>query len=745
MRRGWGERIVAARRWVVLAWVAVAVASLPLAARVEQLLDVSARVAGSESAMVDDILSSRFDSPFAHYAVLVITGAPSATTPEGRNVLRRIADGVKDVEGVAGTFSHLDVADTMLVGTHGDGSLLLAGLQATGGNTDRLIAPLRERTQALQRELISSYPAITLRWTGEGPLNYDLRQTSAREAQRAERLVLPLTLVLLFMAFGSVIASIIPIVAALLAIAIALAISAVITVHWPLSILLQNIITMIGLGLGIDYALLVVSRFREAMDAGATSTDAAVAAVRHAGRTILISGSTVAIGFAALLTVPLNELRSVAVGGLLVVIASMLVATTLVPLILSWLGRRVDLGRVRFLSREGSSLQRWRRWGAWVARHPLAVLCLGALPMVLLASQSSRLSTSLPRGNWLPKQMESAIALRDLEKMTRSGLVYAVRVVVELPDGVAVESEAGWTAVHRTGEALLADARVARIRSLPSVTRSPRPNSTMLSLLPPSVRRTLATADGRTALIEVMPREGVDYLDLTSFVDSIRANDPISLTGLLGTRVLLGGMPAFNADYQHAVDGHFPRVIAIVVLATLVAMCFAFRSVLIPLKAVTLNLLTVAAAYGAVVLVFQDGHGVRLFGLDGPVQGIFAAVPSIVFCIVFGLSMDYEVFLLERVAEARRGGLRDDAAVTEGLSRTGGLITSAAAIMVVVFAGFTLGDFITVKILGFALAAAVILDATLIRIAIGPALLLIAGRWNWWPGKAANPVSVSAP
>ena len=161
----------------------------------------------------------------------------------------------------------------------------------------------------------------------------------------------------------------------------------------------------------------------------------------------------------------------------------------------------------------------------------------------------------------------------------------------------------------------------------------------------------------------------------------------------------------------------------------------AFRSVLVPLKAVVLNLLAVAGAMGAMVLVFQDGYGVRLLGLAHPIDGVFPIVPVLAFCCVFGLSMDYEVFLVARVAEARRSGLDEDEALVEGLARTAGLITSAAAIMIAVFAAFALGGFVLVKMLGFALAVAVLLDATIIRIAIGPALLRLAGRWNWWPGE----------
>jgi RND superfamily putative drug exporter len=197
-------------------------------------------------------------------------------------------------------------------------------------------------------------------------------------------------------------------------------------------------------------------------------------------------------------------------------------------------------------------------------------------------------------------------------------------------------------------------------------------------------------------------------------------------------------------DYEGAIAEATPRVVGLVLGGTLVALLVGFRSVLVPIKAVVLNLLSVGAAFGAVVLVFQDGRGIGLLGLASPLDGAFPAVPLLVFCTVFGLSMDYEVFLVSRVAEARRRGMREGEAVVEGVRRTGGVITSAALIMTVVFGAFMLGDFVLVKILGFALAAAVLLDVTVVRLALGPALLALGGRWNWWPGVRAAAVTPPA-
>jgi RND superfamily putative drug exporter len=206
---------------------------------------------------------------------------------------------------------------------------------------------------------------------------------------------------------------------------------------------------------------------------------------------------------------------------------------------------------------------------------------------------------------------------------------------------------------------------------------------------------------------------------------------------LRGTHIRVGGIPAFNADYRTALTGRFVTLAGIVVVTTLVVLGIALKSVLIPLKAVALNLLSVTAAFGAMVLVFGDGIGIRFLGHEAAPGGTFPMIPVLVFCIVFGLSMDYELFLVSRVREARRAGRDTSAAIVEGVARTGGVITSAAAIMIVVFGAFTLGDVLLIQMLGFALAVTVLIDATVVRMTIGPALLQLAGRWNWWPGETS--------
>jgi RND superfamily putative drug exporter len=324
--------------------------------------------------------------------------------------------------------------------------------------------------------------------------------------------------------------------------------------------------------------------------------------------------------------------------------------------------------------------------------------------------------------------------------MGRRGVLHALRAVVFLPEDVQALSREGWQASRRLAEGLAADPRIGAVRSLRSqlgarATGETTDELAAVALAPAAAKRSFLAEEGDAFLLEILPRDELDGREQIALVHDLRRLDASRMAGLAGVRLEVGGLPAFNADYEAAVAGRFPGVVALVLLTTLVALLAGFRSLLVPIKAVLLNLLSVAAAFGALVLVFQDGWGVRLLGLAGPVDGVFPIVPALVFCSVFGLSMDYEVFLVARVREERRAGRSETDAIVEGVARTGPVITNAAAVMIAVFASFMLGDFVLMKMLGFALAAAVLLDATLIRLVVGPALLQLAGRYNWWPAE----------
>jgi RND superfamily putative drug exporter len=722
------------RRFWIAGFVLLAtLALLPFSYHAERHLETATRVEGSEAETVRQALVDRFHSPFVDQVVLVIQGLPAADSEEGGNALATIVSSLRDEQGVSGVVSYLDLHDPIFLGK-GGGTFVIVGLSSSNGPVEALVPVLHQRAHLLQTQLQGRYPGLKLELTGEIPLNFDIRKASSNDVQRGESLVIPATLLLLLIAFGSLVAAIIPLAVGQLAIATTLAITGLLAQRLHLSILVQNLATMLGLGLGIDYALLMISRFREAISAGNERSVASAIAARQAGRTLLISASTVAIGFLALLTVPISEIRSIGIAGFLVAGISVLLTNTLVPATLALLGPRIDAGRLPFRPRldaqcEAQRGARWRQWGKVIVAHPWRALLLAGTPLLLLAWQAASLDTSIPKGDWLPESAESVQALHALEQMDRAGIVYSMRVLVELPDSIT-QTDAGWNELDQLGKRLANDPRSARVISITTVAD----NRDALTELPRETRRTFLSSDGHEAMLQVLPASSVSLREQVDWVRELRKTGAAALTGVPGATLQIGGIPALNADYQTIVMNRFVPVMAMVVGATLLALLAGFRSLFAAVKAIALNLLSVAASFGALVLVFQKGHGSSLLGVPGGTGSVFPLVPIVTFAIVFGLSMDYEVFLVARVLEARRSGMSEADAIPEGLAKTAGLITSAAAIMIVVFAAFTFGNFLVVKMIGFTLAVAVLIDATLVRIVIGPALLRLAGDWNWWPG-----------
>jgi RND superfamily putative drug exporter len=731
MKPDLADLVVRHRRGVVLGWLAVAALLLPGAQQLEQRLALAASLPDSESARVALALRERLASPLAESALVVVTGVPAPDTPAGRAALAGLSSELSRAPGVLRAFSYLDAPDPLLLPAQGDGALLLVGLDPTLGR-EALVVALRDAAARATRQLRLRHPAATVRVTGEAALNVDLRRASLESARSAELLALPLSLGLLLLVFGALVAAGLPLLIGALAIGLASGTLALLALAVPLTATLQSVVSMLGLGLGIDYALLAVSRFREELARGDVERAAAETA-RRAGRTVAVSSLAVVIGLGALAGSGIDELRSIALGGAVVTAFAALLATTLLPALLALLGPRIDAGRVT-LPRSWLRPPDWGAWAHRVVAHPAPWAAAALLPLLLLASAVTRLSTDLPRGNWLPAGLESAQAIDDLERLGRRGLVQTVRVLLELPPDAFALGAAGWSAQTRLAAALASDARVARVRTLGDLAGEHAADLAYVSLMPALAKRCFVGQEGDVLLLEIVPRERAEPGEVAALVRELRRADAAALTGLPGARLAVGGLPAFNVDYEDAVAGRLPVTVLGVVAASLLALLLAFRSLLVPLKAVALNLLSVAAALGAVVLVFQEGHLGGLVGLSAGTAGVFPALPILVFGVVFGLSLDYEVFLVARVAEARRSGVDEHQAIAEGVARTAGVITGAAAVMVVVFAAFVSEGFLLVKMLGFALAVAVVLDATLVRLVAGPALLALLGRLNWWPG-----------
>ncbi|MFY9951121.1 MAG: MMPL family transporter, partial [Candidatus Sulfotelmatobacter sp.] len=556
----------AARRrfWFAMAGFVMALALLPFSYKVERHLETAVHIKGGESEKVDLELAQGFQSPYAHRLVLVISGIPDPDSANGADALSFLTRSLRSVPGVSGAISSLDWPDPLFTGNNG-GALIIIGLDPHA-DTEALIPTLRAKAEWMEGQLRSQYPKIKLEITGETPLNFDLRKVSADDVTHAEERAMPVTLVLLLLAFGSFVAALLPLGVGLLSISMAMGAAALLAHFLQLSILVQNLATMLGLGLGIDYALLMVSRFREALAEGYDPGPAADIAARQAGRTLIISATTVAIGFSALLTVPISELRSIGIAGLLVTVLSVMLCTFILPWVLSLLGHRIDSARVRLSARRVETREslcaasvRWVRWGGIITRRPWTALLVVGIPLLALAYQGRKISPGVPDHNSLPAAAESVQALHTLQKMGRSGIVQSLRVILELPPQSPALSPAGWLAVSRLTQHFQSDPRAEEVLSLPTLTgMSDNPDA--INDLPEPMRKSFLRADGQATLIELLPTTTLTPNQQIRWVRDVRASDVAAITGVPGASLLVGGVPALEADYDSVVKERMPRV-----------------------------------------------------------------------------------------------------------------------------------------------------------------------------------------
>jgi RND superfamily putative drug exporter len=451
----------------------------------------------------------------------------------------------------------------------------------------------------------------------------------------------------------------------------------------------------------------------------------------------------VVVGFAALLTTPLSETRSVGLGGLIVVGVAVLLSVSLLPALLAILGRQID--RPRWLARPLARVHAptgWERWARWLGRRPWRAIAIGGSIIALCSYPLVGIRFGLPAANWFPPGTESGQGLAALRRMGAAGVITPVRVVVQLPAGESALAGPRLRGLKALSDSLRREPRVRSVRGVATV----RPGLSALQLFLfysdaqavrdryPEFFDAYLSADGRTTLIDVIPADTVGFTGMMDLARRVRSLAHGGIRGLDRAEIVVGGFAATSVDLQDELLADLPSVVGLILATTALMLFIAFRSLLVPLKAVLLNCLSVGAAFGLTVLVFQEGLGAGVFGLEGPTEAIFVVVPVLVFATVFGLSMDYEVFLLARIKEVFDQTGRNDHATMEGLSATASVITFAAVIMVLVFGVFAFSRVLAVQFIGFGLAIAVLLDATIIRMVLVPAIMHIAGRWNWWPG-----------
>jgi putative drug exporter of the RND superfamily len=694
MPEGWTSAVLRRRLAVLACWAAVLAVGVAAATRLPGLLTTSFGVPGTESERARTLLARHFyERPEGTFVVVVRARKPSEPVLR-RRLARRLAVAAEAVP--TGEARELRRGGGIL---YGDIATRL-DLHDAAAYTDDLRGRLR--AAGAQQALVTGQPAI----------QHDLGPILGADRRRGELIAVPVALLVLLVLFGPTLAVAIPFLFASCTIAGALAAVFGIAQLFETTTYVTNLVTLIGLGLAIDYSLLVVHRFREELRGGLGRDEAVARTMATAGRTVVFSGAAVAIGLGLLLLVPVPFIRSMGVAGLLVPLVSIVAALTLQPVLLSVLGARGFQAR-RGPAREGF----WSRLARSVVRRPRRVLVATAVPLLLAAAPVVAIHVVPGSFSGIPTAPESARGLALLRTGVGDGAVTPTHVVVDagMPD--AARSGPTRRAVARLSDGLFHDPEV---------------------LLVASGRRPPYTdATGRYGRVIVVARHDYGAPQSRSLVGRIRARLVPAAGFPPGDAVVAGGAPPQGVDFLRTAYRAFPWLVLAVLLATYLALLRAFRSVVLPLTAVLLNLLTVAAVCGLLVVVFQWGVGSGLLGVEG-------WVPIFVFATLFGLSMDYEVFLVMRMREAWDRVPDTPRAIARGLEQTGRVVTAAALIMVAAFSGFVVGRVPGLQQLGLGLAFGILLDATVVRALLAPSLMAVLGRWNWWlPPRLARLVGVT--
>jgi uncharacterized membrane protein YdfJ with MMPL/SSD domain len=685
-------------RWaVVAAWLAVLVVSVMAMSGLADLLTNRFSLPGTDTARADAILADHFGQKTTGSFTVVVKGEPGSAqrlVADARAAAERAADELPTGKVV----SVQPVSDAVVIGTI---------------VSDREPADAKGYTDDMRRAA-GEVPGAEMLISGQAAIEHDLDPVFERDLQVGELFIaIPIALCILVFVFGTL-AFLIPFMFAAAAIPTTLGIVWIFANFMELTTYLQNLVMLIGLGIAIDYSLLVVYRYREELRAGRSKEDAIVATMETAGRAVVFSGSAVGVGLALMLFMPLPFMRGFGIGGLAIPLVSIVAAVTLLPALLWLLAGKLDRVRLlprRVLERRDSEENMWYRLARTIMRRP-AVFAAGTIAaLILLALPVFALELGPGSNKGIPQHLEGVRGLNIISDAVGEGAIAPSTIVVDTKRPGGVESGGVSSASERLIRGLERDPEVARVDFRPG-------------------QRQYVDESGRYVRLDVIGKSEYGSPEALHFVDRLRDDVIPRARFPAGADVFAGGGPPSGVDFLDKSYGAFPWLVLGVLLLTYVLLVRAFRSIVLPLKAIMLNLLSIGAAYGLLTAFFKWG-GAEAVGLIGFDQ-IEGWIPIFIFAMVFGLSMDYEVFLVSRMREEWDRTRDNEHSVSLGLAKTGRIVTAAGLIMFAAFMGFVAGSIVGLQQFGFGLALAILLDVTIVRALLVPSVMKLFGRWNWW-------------
>jgi putative drug exporter of the RND superfamily len=744
----YGRQVYRFRWFIIALWIIIVGVSIPFAGQISSVLQGGGySFKDSESIRVDTLLTSKLHQPLTQSLVVFQSTNTAVSNPAYQQELQ-------DFMSRARTFPNVTQVTQGGTGQDGHTTFVMVNFNQTENKVE-------SQVEDFHTLLPTSGPAKAY-LTGDPAIFREITTTTQQDVEHAEIAALPIALLVLLVVFGTLIAAAMPILLAIVAVMVALAVIYVIALQYSMSIFVLNIASIIGLGISIDYSLFMVRRFRDELANGRSARDAVSWTIATAGEAIFFSGLIVMIGFSGLLLIGVPIMISMGIGGAVVVGIAVSAALTLLPALLGVLGPRINSLRVPFFNRftmrteqseEVADMKRepkgfWEIWAWGVMRRPVLIIVAVSALLLLLSWPIFSLSIGTEGSSSLPKSAESRQGINILNAQFPATNEYPIFIVAQTNDNSSMltsenlaklDNLSKWIAKqdHVTGVISLTQlpstpgAQVLSEQQLATLysTRAYQQNPAMAQLVS-------STTNGDTTLITVKSNTKIDSSEGKALIDNLRAGDQEAGQGL---KVQVGGFQAISLDFNRYLYSNFPKTIAFILIATYILLFLMFRSVVLPLKAILMNVLSVCASYGVLVFIFQWGNfsNILNFTPDGFLNSI---LPILLFCILFGLSMDYEVFLLSRIREEWLLTQNNRWSVARGLAKTGGVITNAALLFVIVCGAFAFTSVVVTKEMGLGMAIAVLVDATIIRSLLVPATMRLLGRWNWWmPGRPLPP------
>lgn len=684
-------------KWMAIFWVAVLITMAVFAIRLPDLLEGDGfRIDGEHEAVMDTV-SKEFDMPAE--SMFIVFDKQSDET------IQQTLEKVESLQLTSEIDSPLDNASLQ----KDDVAYALLHFDHEADNMPQAVTDIRAQFEEQE--------GITL--TGESPLSKDINEASQKDLITAEAIGLPVAVIILLFAFGTVVAAFVPIAIGITTVITSFGILAFIGEKMDLSIFVLNIIPMLGLALSIDFALLFISRYREERE-HASIENAVKTTIQTAGRSVIFSAFCVFIGLGAMLLIQVDLFQNIAIGGMIVVAMAMLTSITLLPSILLLLGDRIDKWQLLKVKKNGAN--RWRQFANKVIKRPVTITFVAVILLAIAMIPVKNMKLTIPELDALPMSYDSRAAFELMEDTFNMKDTSSLYMIAERADGW--NNDDGLQDLQSLEETLIEDELVEEATTIFSASDIDSVDEWKDAMQVPEMAASLE------ALVEQFIQDDRVMIPITLNVDGAsdqaqkwvrdwQKNHP-------DWAVQIGGEARFNQEIFDEIWDKIGIVLSVIIASTFIILMIAFRSLLIPIKAILMNVIGLASTFGILVYIFQYGH----FGL--PAGTIALIIPVLVFSLVFGLSMDYEVFLISRMQEEYASSFNNDKATVEGLATTSKVITSAALIMIVLTGAFAFTDVMPVKQIGVGIAIAVAIDATIIRLLLVPSLMKLFGNWNWW-------------